>query len=204
MSCPSWRRSLSAACESNVGRPCLIFKDWKHFSQVKKMRFSLLSLQDKTLHTVASPAADATWVQAERHNEGVPGERLLTTNPHGAPPLGTGPQVTEGPAGGAALRPEAGKGQSHHQRLRPVHSETSGRHTDVKGQVTDDERDVAPPRHPMKKHSSGGFNLRKKPKMEDAVKSWREARHRRIFDKWITEGSGFLTLQLYFYFLSQS
>ncbi|TNN04043.1 hypothetical protein fugu_001072 [Takifugu bimaculatus] len=56
----------------------------------------------------------ASWVQAERRHEGVPGERRLTANPHRASPLSVGPQATEGPAGGAALHPEAGQGQSRH------------------------------------------------------------------------------------------
>lgn len=70
--------------------------------------------QNKELHAVAAAAVVTPWVQAERHHEGVPGERRLTANPHRASSLSIGPQATEGPAGGAALHPEAGQGQSRH------------------------------------------------------------------------------------------
>lgn len=135
MRCPSWHRYLSVACKCNV-RECsvlvLIFKRSKNISGGKWVS-ALLPPQDKELHSVAAPTPGTTGVQAQWCDEGVPGERPFTTDCHGAPPLSAGPQVTEGPAGGAALHPEAGRGQGYHQGLCQIHSETSGCHRDEKG-----------------------------------------------------------------------
>lgn len=109
--------------------------------------FHLLHAQDKEFHPVAPPAAGPTRVQAQRCDEGVPEKRPLTTCPHRAPPLSAGPQVTEGPAGGAALHTEAGRGQGGHQGLCQIYRQTSKHHRDEQGQVTEEEREMpAPPR----------------------------------------------------------
>lgn len=100
------------------------------------MTFSSHLSQDKALHTVAAPAPDPTGVQAQRRDEGVPGGRPFTANPHRAPSLSTGPKVTEGPPGGSAVCPEAGRGRGDHQGLYQIHSETSDCHRYGKGQVT--------------------------------------------------------------------
>lgn len=101
------------------------------------MTFSSLPPQDKALHTGASPALGPTRVQAQRCDEGVPGGRPTASHPDGAPPLSAGPQVTEGPRRGAALRPEAGRSRGDHQGLCQIHRETSGCHREEKGQVTE-------------------------------------------------------------------
>lgn len=151
------------------------------------MTSPLLPPQDKAFHSVAAPAPGTAGVQAQWRDEGVPGERPFTADPHGAPPLGAGPQVTEGPAGGAALPPEAGRGQGCHQGLCPIDSQTSGCHRDEKGQVTEDGPSLLllessktswGSSHLGSKHSSTGFRLRNKPWMEDAEKSSRGAHQR--------------------------
>lgn len=105
---------------------------------------SVIAPQNKELHAAAAQAAVPPWVQAERRHEGVPGEGRLAARPDRASPLGAGPQAAEGPAGGAALHPETGEGQSRHQRLRPIHGGTPGRRGDGKGQMTEGGRSVAP------------------------------------------------------------
>lgn len=116
--------------------------------------------QNKELHAVAAAAVVTSCVQVERRYEGVPGERRLTANPHRASPLSTGPQATEGPAGGAALHPEAGQGQSRHRRLCPIHTGTSGCHGNSECQVTEGERTITPSQR-QQWWSSGGFSFKK-------------------------------------------
>ncbi len=104
------------------------------------MSFSSLLPQDKALHSVAAPAPGPSRVQAQWRDEGVPGGRPFTADPDGAPPLSAGPQAAEGPPGGPALRPEAGRGRCDHQGLCQIHSETADCHRGEKGQVTEDGR----------------------------------------------------------------
>lgn len=113
---------------------------------MRRRSHSFHPAQDKALHAVTAPAPGPTRVQAQRCDEGVPAGRPSTPDPDGAPPISAGPQVTEGPPGGPALRTEAGRGRGDHQRLCQIHSETSGGHRGAEGQVTEDERVVAPPR----------------------------------------------------------
>lgn len=105
---------------------------------------SLMVSQNQELHAAAASPAVTSWVQAERRDEGVPGERRLTANPHRASPLSAGSKAAEGPAGGAALHPEAGQGQSCDRRLCPIHRGTSGCHGEGKGQVTQGEMTIPP------------------------------------------------------------
>lgn len=79
--------------------------------------FHVWLTQDKELHAAAPPAAGPAGVQAQRRGKGVPSEGRAAPSPHRAPPGSAGPQVAEGPAGGAALRPQAGGGQGDHQGL---------------------------------------------------------------------------------------
>lgn len=122
--------------------------------------------QDKALHAAAPPASGPTRVQAERRDEGVAGGGLPTAHPDGAPPLSAGPQATEGPSDGAALRPEAGRGRGHPQGLCRIHEEPRERRRES-GQVAQEERGGAPLRrcswnlgrlhNEGSEQSSGGF-----------------------------------------------
>lgn len=93
-------------------------------------------IQDKELHAPASPAAGPAGVQAQRRDEGVFGKRPAAPHPHRAPPVSAGPQVAEGPAGGAALRPQAGRGQGGHQGLCQIYRQTTEGHRGQQCQVT--------------------------------------------------------------------
>lgn len=93
-------------------------------------------IQDKELHAAAPPPAGPAGVQAQRRDEGVLGKRPAAPHPHRAPPVSAGPQVAEGPAGGAALRPQAGRGQGGHQGLCQNYWQTTERHRGQQGQVT--------------------------------------------------------------------
>lgn len=92
--------------------------------------------QDKELHAAAPPAAGPARVQAQRRDEGVSAKRPAASRPHRAPPVSAGPQVAEGPAGGAAMRPQAGRGQGGHQGLCQIYRQTTERHRGQQGQVT--------------------------------------------------------------------
>lgn len=84
--------------------------------------------QNKELHAAAPPAAGPAGVQAQRRDEGVPGKGPAAPRPHRAPPVSAGPQVAEGPASGAALRPQAGRGQGDHQGLCQIYRQTNEHH----------------------------------------------------------------------------
>lgn len=142
----------------------------------KMYLFHSLHAQDKEFHAAAPPAAGSTGVQAQRRDEGVPERRPLAARPHRAPPLSAGPQVTEGPAGGAALRPQAGRGQGGHQGLCQINGQTSEQHRDEQGQVTGEERDAGSStlkavrlhgESASSRGNSGGPSPRNKPYMED-------------------------------------
>ncbi|CAF89421.1 unnamed protein product, partial [Tetraodon nigroviridis] len=130
---PSCPRCPSAACE------CLLER-WRILETTQEEKAVFDVPQNQELHAAAAPPAVPSRVQAERCHAGVPGEGRPTASPHRASPPGAGPQAAEGAAGGAALHPEAGQGQSRHRRLRSVHGGTSGCHGEGTGQVAEGER----------------------------------------------------------------
>lgn len=91
--------------------------------------------QDKELHAAAPPAAGPAGLQAQRRDEGVPGKGRAAPGPHRATPVSAGPPAAEDPAGGAALRPQAGRGQGDHQGLCQGYRQSGERHRGQQGQL---------------------------------------------------------------------